>query len=65
MREESRLLPIRLAVSFNLGSRDRFSLRIAALAHDLGELVMNRDDIRRAGTLSDDERMISLVIRCW
>lgn len=43
--------------SFNLGSRDRFSLRIAALAHDLGELVMNRDYIRRAGTLSDDERI--------
>ena len=43
--------------SFNLGSRDRFSLRIAALAHDLGEMVMNRDYIRRAGTLSDDERI--------
>ncbi len=43
--------------SFNLGSRDRFSLRIAALAHDLGETVMNRDYIRRAGTLSDDERI--------
>src|SRR6266550_4865627 len=42
--------------SFNLGSRDRFSLRIAALAHDLGETVMNRDYIKRAGTLSDDER---------
>src|SRR5882672_1708838 len=46
-----------IARSFNLGSRDRFSLRIAALAHDLGELVMNRDYIRRAGTLSDDERI--------
>jgi HD-GYP domain-containing protein (c-di-GMP phosphodiesterase class II) len=43
--------------SFNLGSRDRFSLRLAALAHDLGEMVMNRDYIRRAGTLSDDERI--------
>ena len=43
--------------SFHLGSRDRFSLRIAALAHDLGEMVMNRDYIRRAGTLSDDERI--------
>src|SRR6266446_7662776 len=43
--------------SFNLGSRDRFSLRIAALAHDLGEMVMDRDYIRRRGTLSDDERI--------
>src|SRR5438876_4382399 len=39
--------------SFNLGARDRFSLRIAALAHDLGEVVMNRDYIRRRGTLSE------------
>jgi HD-GYP domain-containing protein (c-di-GMP phosphodiesterase class II) len=43
--------------SFNLGSRDRFSLRVAALAHDLGEVVMNRDYIRRRDTLSDDERI--------
>ena len=43
--------------SFNLGARDRFSLRIAALAHDVGEVVMNRDYIRRPGTLSDDERI--------
>lgn len=43
--------------SFNLGSRDRFSLRIAALAHDLGEVVMNRDYIHRPGSLSDDEKV--------
>src|SRR4030088_2249887 len=43
--------------AFNLGTRDRFSLRIAALAHDLGEVVMNRDYISRRGTLSDDERI--------
>jgi HD-GYP domain-containing protein (c-di-GMP phosphodiesterase class II) len=43
--------------SFNLGARDRFSLRIAALAHDLGEVIMNRDYIRRSGALSDDERI--------
>ena len=43
--------------AFNLGSRDRFSLRVAALAHDLGEVVMNRDYIRRADTLSEDERI--------
>jgi len=43
--------------SFHLGTRDRFSLRIAALAHDLGEAVMNRDYIQRPGALSDDERI--------
>jgi HD-GYP domain-containing protein (c-di-GMP phosphodiesterase class II) len=46
-----------IARSFNLGTQDRFSLRIAALAHDLGEVVMNRDYIRRRDTLSDDERI--------
>ena len=43
--------------SFHLGSRDRFSLRIAALAHDLGEAVMSRDYIHRPGALSDDEKI--------
>jgi HD-GYP domain-containing protein (c-di-GMP phosphodiesterase class II) len=43
--------------SFNLGARDRFSLRIAALAHDLGEMVMDRDYLQRSGPLSDDERI--------
>ena len=46
-----------LAKSFHLGARDRFSLRIAALAHDLGEVAMDRDYIRRSGALSDDERI--------
>lgn len=43
--------------AFNLGSRDRFSLRVAALAHDLGEEAMARDYIRRDGPLSEDERV--------
>jgi HD-GYP domain-containing protein (c-di-GMP phosphodiesterase class II) len=43
--------------SFNLGARDRFSLRVAALAHDLGEAAMAREYIRRNGTLSDEERI--------
>src|SRR6266571_3312230 len=46
-----------LAKSFHLGARDRFSLRVAALAHDLGEVAMNRDYIQRRGTLSEDERI--------
>jgi HD-GYP domain-containing protein (c-di-GMP phosphodiesterase class II) len=46
-----------LAKSFHLGPRDRFSLRIAALAHDLGEVVMDRDYLRRPGALSEDERI--------
>jgi HD-GYP domain-containing protein (c-di-GMP phosphodiesterase class II) len=46
-----------LAKTFSLGGRDRFSLRVAALAHDLGETVMNRDYMRRQGPLSDDERV--------
>lgn len=43
--------------SFSLGSRDRFSLRVAALAHDLGEAAMARDYIQRPGGLSDEERI--------
>ena len=46
-----------LAKVFSLGARDRFSLRVAALAHDLGETVMDRDYIRRQGPLSEDERV--------
>ena len=46
-----------LAKAFSLGARDRFSLRVAALAHDLGETLMDRDYIRRQGPLSEDERV--------
>jgi len=46
-----------LARSFQLGARDRLSLRIAAFAHDLGEVAMNRDYLRRPGGLSEDERL--------
>jgi HD-GYP domain-containing protein (c-di-GMP phosphodiesterase class II) len=43
--------------AFNLGARDRFSLRVAAYAHDLGEAAMARDYIRRNGPLNDEERI--------
>lgn len=46
-----------LAKAFNLGSHDRQSLRHAALVHDLGELVMNRDYIKRNGMLTEEERL--------
>jgi HD-GYP domain-containing protein (c-di-GMP phosphodiesterase class II) len=46
-----------LARSFNLGSRDRFSLRAAALLHDLGEVAMAREYIQRPGPLTAEERI--------
>jgi HD-GYP domain-containing protein (c-di-GMP phosphodiesterase class II) len=42
---------------FHLGRADCASLRIGALAHDLGEASMKRDYIRRAGALNGDERL--------
>jgi len=46
-----------LAKSFQMAQQDRSSLRLAALAHDLGEATMERDYIKRAGPLTDDERL--------
>ncbi len=46
-----------LAQLFGLGRADRASLRLAALGHDLGEAAMKRDYIKRAGALSEDERL--------
>src|SRR4030095_11145537 len=43
--------------AFNLGTRDRFSLRVAALGHDIGEAAMAREYIQRNRPLSDDERI--------
>src|SRR5262249_30653305 len=42
---------------FNLAAKDRQSLRAAALLHDLGESSMNRDYIKRAGSLNGEERL--------
>lgn len=46
-----------MAKLFNMAQQDRTSLRLAALAHDLGEVLMNRDYIKRAGALDADERL--------
>lgn len=42
---------------FHLAQHDRASLRLASLAHDLGEATMERDYIKRAGALTEDERI--------
>lgn len=46
-----------LADRFNFASHDRFSLRQAALLHDIGELAMNRDYIASNRRLTDAERI--------
>ncbi len=46
-----------VAKLFNMAQQDRHSLRIAALAHDLGEAAMERDYIKRQGPLTEEERL--------
>lgn len=46
-----------LAQKFNFAAHDRLSLRQAALVHDIGEVVMNRDYIKSSQTLREDERV--------
>lgn len=46
-----------LAKLFTLATKDRQSLRAAALLHDLGEAAMQRDYIRHPHSLTDDERL--------
>jgi HD-GYP domain-containing protein (c-di-GMP phosphodiesterase class II) len=46
-----------IAKLFHLARHDRHSLRIAALAHDLGEVAMERDYIKRTAPLTEDERL--------
>lgn len=45
-----------LGQPFHLAPQDRKSLRIAARMHDLGEVAMEREYIKRAGSLTDEER---------
>jgi len=46
-----------VAKIFRMARADRSSLRFAALLHDLGEVAMRREYIRRAGPLSEEERL--------
>jgi HD-GYP domain-containing protein (c-di-GMP phosphodiesterase class II) len=46
-----------LALLFHLARHDRGSLHAAALLHDLGEVVMERDYIQAARPLTPDERI--------
>lgn len=46
----------RIAEAFHMAPQDRKSLRIAARMHDLGEVAMERDYIKRAGSLTEEER---------
>jgi HD-GYP domain-containing protein (c-di-GMP phosphodiesterase class II) len=47
----------RIADVFHLAPQDRKSLRTAAHMHDLGEVAMEREYIRREGSLTDEERL--------
>jgi putative nucleotidyltransferase with HDIG domain len=46
-----------LAQQFNLASHDRYSLRQAALLHDIGMSVMNREYLNASRMLREDERI--------
>ena len=46
-----------LCSAFNLASRDRFFLQQAALIHDIGETLMNREYISRHLGLTANERI--------
>lgn len=46
-----------IAQKFGLSRDDRETMKQAALVHDLGELVMNRDYLKADRVLTDNERM--------
>ena len=43
--------------SFNLPANDRFFMQQAALVHDIGEMVMNREYLKQSRTLTGAERL--------
>ncbi len=43
--------------SFNLAAHDRFFMQQAALIHDIGEMIMNRDYIKQNRELTPSERL--------
>ncbi|MGB7207381.1 MAG: HD domain-containing phosphohydrolase [Pyrinomonadaceae bacterium] len=43
--------------SFHLAAHDRFFMQQAALVHDIGEVVMNREYIKQNRSLTDAERL--------
>ena len=51
------ILADEVAKKFNLAPHDRNTLRQAALVHDIGEMVMNREYIRADRILREDERI--------
>jgi HD-GYP domain-containing protein (c-di-GMP phosphodiesterase class II) len=46
-----------VAKIFNMASHDRHALKQAALIHDIGELVMNRDYIKTSRILTEQEHV--------
>lgn len=46
-----------VAEKFNLSAHDRHSLRQAAMVHDVGEVMMNRDYIKANRILTEEERI--------
>ena len=44
-----------IAKEFNLAAHDRFFMQQAALIHDIGEVVMNREYIKESRVLTPDE----------
>jgi HD-GYP domain-containing protein (c-di-GMP phosphodiesterase class II) len=50
-------LAVSMAEAFHLAPQDRKSLRTAAYMHDLGEVAMEREYIRREGSLTEEERL--------
>lgn len=47
----------KIAEVFHMAHQDRNSIRTAAHMHDLGEVAMEREYIKRAGQLTDEERL--------